>query len=81
MAKGYWITIYHAVSDSAALSEDAKHAVRRSRPPVAASWHEECRPRRTRQERPSGWSFLSLTAWRRQSRPTRAAPIRLPSGF
>ena len=26
MAKGYWITIYHAVSDSAALSEYAKHA-------------------------------------------------------
>jgi uncharacterized protein (DUF1330 family) len=26
MAKGYWITIYHAVSDPAALSEYAKHA-------------------------------------------------------
>ena len=26
MAKGYWITIYHAVSDPAALSEYAQHA-------------------------------------------------------
>ena len=26
MAKGYWITIYHAVSNPAALSEYAKHA-------------------------------------------------------
>ena len=26
MAKGYWITIYHSVSNPAALSEYAKHA-------------------------------------------------------
>jgi uncharacterized protein (DUF1330 family) len=26
MAKGYWITIYHSVSDPAALAEYAKHA-------------------------------------------------------
>jgi uncharacterized protein (DUF1330 family) len=26
MAKGYWITIYHSVSNSAALAEYAKHA-------------------------------------------------------
>jgi uncharacterized protein (DUF1330 family) len=26
MAKGYWITLYHSVSDPAALAEYAKHA-------------------------------------------------------
>jgi uncharacterized protein (DUF1330 family) len=26
MAKGYWITIYHSVSDNAVLAEYAKHA-------------------------------------------------------
>ncbi len=26
MAKGYWITIYHSVSNSSALAEYAKHA-------------------------------------------------------
>lgn len=26
MAKGYWITIYHSVSNAAALAEYAKHA-------------------------------------------------------
>jgi uncharacterized protein (DUF1330 family) len=26
MAKGYWLTIYHSVSNSAALAEYAKHA-------------------------------------------------------